>query len=257
MSTPAAPSLVGGAQAPRPLEPARAGKNLVDLMYDGFYLLFLIRQRHAPSDAAAFTERIRTFLDEFERNARRLNTSADDIYAAKYAFCAAVDELILTSGFSIREAWERQPLQLTFFGQHLAGEGFFTLLETHRAQGAARLPSLEVFHLCLLLGFRGKYMMDGPEKLTYLTARLGDEIAHHKGQRAGFAPHWQAPDNVRHTLNAEIPVWVFVSAFALLGLLGFVGMRARLAQHTEQQLSGYSEIVKLAPRAANLTITLP
>lgn len=62
---------------------------------------------------------------------------------------------------------------------------------------------------------------------------------------------------MRHTLNAEIPVWVFVSAFALLGLLGFVGLRTRLAQHTEQHLSGYSEIVKLAPRAANLTITLP
>ncbi len=35
--------------------------------------------------------------------------------------------------------------------------------------------------MCLLLGFEGRYTLDGHEKLSYLTARLGDEIAHMRG----------------------------------------------------------------------------
>jgi type VI secretion system protein ImpK len=56
-----------------------------------------------------------------------------------------------------------------------------------------RLQALEVFHMCLLLGFQGKYALEGTEKLGYLTARLGDEILHLQGRRSAFAPHWAPP----------------------------------------------------------------
>jgi type VI secretion system protein ImpK len=252
------PSLIAGSPPPvRMTDATRHSRSLVDLMYDGFYLLFMIRSRNAPADAADFMERVRQFLDEFERGAKRLNTSADDIFAAKYAFCAALDELILTSGFSIRQTWERQPLQLAFFGDQLAGENFFVKLEELRAHGATRLQVLEVFYMCLLLGFRGKFMLEGQEKLSYLVARVGDEIAHFKGKRTSFAPHWQAPDNIRNALRSEVPVWVFVSTFALLGLLAFLGLRWMLDTQTDKRIAPYADIVKLAPRAANFTITLP
>jgi type VI secretion system protein ImpK len=68
--------------------------------------------------------------------------------------------------FGIRAAWKRRPLQLTLFGKLLAGKKFFQYLEECRAQGAARLQSLEVFHLCLLPGYRGKYLLERPEKLA-------------------------------------------------------------------------------------------
>jgi type VI secretion system protein ImpK len=72
--------------------------------------------------------------------------------------------------------------------------------------------------MCLLLGFQGRYMLEGTEKLNYLTSRLGDEIAHLKGKRGGFAPHGRT---------------------------------------SEARMNAYSDVVKMAPRAANLTITLP
>lgn len=257
MSSPTQPSLLAGPPPSRLADTARHSRSLLDLMYDGFYLLFLLRSRNAPTEAAAFTDRVRQFLDEFERNAKRLNIGTDDIFAAKYAYCAALDEQILTSSFAIRQSWERQPLQLTLFGEQLAGEHFFTKLEELRAQGAARLPALEVFYMCLLLGFRGKFMLDGQEKLSYLVARVGDEIAHFKGKRAAFAPHWPPPDNVRHALRSQVPVWVFVSVFALCGLLAFLGLRGLLDRQTSQRILPYTGIVKLAPKAAHFTITLP
>lgn len=238
-------------------EAPREARTLLDLMYDGFYLLFLLRAKQAPTDAEAFRARISEFLATVERGAMKLGLPAEDAHVCKYAFCATVDEAILTSQFKIRDSWQRQPLQLQLFGDHLAGEHFFTKLEALRREGASRLQALEVFHMCLLMGFQGKYLIEGSEKLSYLSSRLGDEIAHLKGARAPFAPHWAAPDRVVHQLKNDVPVWVIASVFALLGAVAFVGLRWDLARSTQSQLQSFQDVVRLAPQAAHVTITLP
>jgi type VI secretion system protein ImpK len=159
-------------------------RSLRGLMADGFYLLMLLKRGQLPGDEARFIETVQLFLATVERAAIKLGIASEDVYAAKYGYCAAVDEAMLSQPSTLREAWERNPLQLRLFGEHLAGEHFFDRLEQLRAQGGPRLPSLEVYHYCLLLGFEGKYRLEGAEKLGYLTARLGDEITYLKGRRA-------------------------------------------------------------------------
>lgn len=261
MATPVlapAPSLMAGAgPASASTSAPTRPQTLQDLMYDGFYALFMLKNGCGPQDDAAFAARMTQFLDEFGRNARRQGASADDIDAAKYAFCATVDETILRSTYAIRDAWEVRPLQLQLFGDQLAGENFFVRLETLRTRGAAHLQSLEVFHMCLLLGFQGRYLLEGSEKLAYLTGRLGEDIAQMKGRRGGFAPHAERPDQVVHKLRSDLPPWVLGSVFALVCVLGYVGLRTSLNRHTDQRLQAYHDVVKMAPRTANLTITLP
>lgn len=232
-------------------------RSLIDLLYDGFYMVFLLRNRYSPSDAEAFRERIKQFLSNFERGSRRLEASAEDVHLAKFAYCALIDEVVLMSKLRLRDAWERRPLQLEFFGEQLAGERFFEHLEALRQKGAAKLQVLEVFHMCLLLGFQGRYVLEGSEKLNYLTSRLGDEIAQLRGKRAGFAPHWAAPDRIAHALKRDVPLWVIGSVFGLLALLAFTGLRWTLERQTRADLGVYSQLVKLAPQPANITITLP
>ncbi|NMM26953.1 MAG: DotU family type IV/VI secretion system protein [Glaciimonas sp.] len=231
--------------------------SLLDLMYDGFYALFMLKNRCAPQDEVPFSIKMQKFLSDVERNAKKLDVCAEDVYAAKYAYCASVDEIILRSQFPIRDAWERRPLQLMMFGDQLAGENFFNQLEALRAKGSAHVQALEVFHMCLLLGFQGKYALEGPEKLNYLTARLGDEIAHMKGKSAGFAPHWARPDAIVNKLRNDVPLWVIGTLFGLIALSSYCGLNWMLSRSTEASINGYSDLVKLAPRAANLTITLP
>ncbi len=258
-----APSLFGGntpPPAPQTASSTDAGfqaRSLVDLLYDGFFMLFLLKNGREPNDASEFGTRIQEFLSEFERGAKKLNIAADDVYAAKFAFCAAIDESVLSSPFKIRADWERRPLQLVLFGEQLAGEKFYQYIEECRALGAARLQSLEVFHMCLLLGFQGKYLLEGPEKLAYLTARLGDEIANMKGKRAPFAPHWPLPDQISHRLKREVPLWAIGAVFALVGLLAFVGLNTYLKDSTVRALAPYSQVIKVGPESANLTISLP
>ncbi|PTB21019.1 type VI secretion system protein ImpK [Trinickia symbiotica] len=257
------PSLLGSS-APPPVsasspsvDASAQARSLHDLLYDGFFMLFLLKQGHEPADAIEFGSRVQAFLADFERGAKKLNVPADDVYAAKFGFCATIDEAVLSSTFKIRDVWERRPLQLTLFGEQLAGEKFFDHLEACRAQGVARLQSLEVFHMCLLLGFKGKYLLEGPEKLAYLTARLGDEIARMKGKRAAFAPHWPLPDQVAHRLKHEVPLWTIGAVFALIGLAGYFGLHTYLRDHTLGALAPYSQLVKPEAESANLTISLP
>lgn len=255
MNTMTAPSLIG-AQAQAPAA-SSAPQTLLDLMYDGFYALFMLKNGNAPVDNADFAQKMAQFLDEFGRGAKKQGASADDIDAAKYAFCAAVDEIILRSSFSIRDDWARRPLQLMLFGDQLAGENFYNRLEALRVRGVAHLQALEVFHMCLLLGFQGKYILEGSEKLNYFTSRLGDEIAHMKGKRGGFAPHAERPDAIIHKLRSDLPLWVLCSVFALICILGYIGLRTSLSKNTNEQIAAYNDVVKLAPKSANLTITLP
>jgi type VI secretion system protein ImpK len=256
------PSLVAQIPAPTPavvsrLETTENPSSLLDLMLQGFYMVVLLRNRYVPADAQTFRARVREFLMSLDKGSRRLGVGLEDQRLATYAFVALVDETVLTSQGSLRSAWESNPLQLQLFGDQLAGENFFERLDMLRAEGEAKLPVLEVFHMALLLGFQGKYRIDGAEKLALLTARLGDEIARMRGGRGGFAPHALAPDAVRHTLRHDVPLWVMASAFALAGLLAFLGLRGWLSDRTERDLAAYQGLVKMPEQPAYVTITLP
>lgn len=250
----ARPAAAGDVRSP-PAGPI-AG-SLLDLMYDGFYMVFLLKNRHQPTDADAFRERIRAFLAELERSSLKLQVAADDLHEAKFAFCALVDEIVLGSVPRLRDTWERLPLQLQFFGEQLAGEQFFARLEELRREGARRLPAIEVFHMCLLLGFQGRYLLEGSEKLGYLTSRLGDEIDHLRGRKAAFAPHWASPERIAHVLRNRLPIWVVASVFALCALLGYAALRWTLERQTDQALAVHRDVIQLPPRAASIVITLP
>lgn len=254
-----APSLFSIAPNNRPEESNadRPARSLVDLLYDGFYMLILLSQRSVPRDPDEFSGNIQKFLDQFERSAKKNNFAAEDIYDAKYAFCAAIDEAVLSSQMNIRDSWERRPLQLVLFGDQLAGEHFFDKLEAARNAGANRINALEVFHMCLLMGFKGRYLLEGPEKLKYLTLQLGEQIAHIKGKGAAFAPHWAAPDSIANAIKRDIPLWVLVAVLALFGLLAYIGLDWHAGSTVQQTLSPFRNIVQLAPRAPTLTITLP
>lgn len=234
-----------------------ATPSLVDMMYEGFYALFLLKSGSGPQEHAAFIHDITQFLDDVDRNAKAAGVHADDITAARYAYCAAVDEIILRSSFDIRDAWETRPLQLRIFGDQLAGEHFYQRLDDLRARGSAHVQALEVFHMCLLLGFQGRYALDGEDKLAILTARLGDEIARMRGKSRGFAPHAARPDQVANRLRSDLSLWVLAAVFAVAGLGAFLGFRTTLVRHTSTTLAAYNDLIKLPPRTAHVTITLP
>lgn len=243
------------------IEKRLAKKSLVDLMYDGFYLIFLLKNGYHADNAEMFRSRVSVFLNKFETIARKQSYAAEDIYQAKYAYCALLDETIMSSqhpGFdALKRDWEMNPLQLSMFGSQLAGEKFYENLEELRAQGAERLPSLDVYYYALLLGFQGKYRLEASEKIKYLIARLGDEIQHLKGRKREFAPFWAIPDQIRNVIRTHIPVWVVFPLALVMAGIGYGGYRYFLSDYTLTTLDAHQNIIDANQEQANITIFLP
>ncbi|GAA5786012.1 hypothetical protein GCM10007860_20510 [Chitiniphilus shinanonensis] len=225
------------AEAAHPLAvEAPTAPTLRDMLEDGIYLLFLLRDGNPPNSSAEFNRRVDTFLAQYDKNARNFGKPGEAIEQAKYAFCALMDEIVLSSEFTIREEWERMPLQLRLFGEHLAGEGFFDRLEMLRMDPAKHVEALEVYHTCLLLGFQGKYLLEGTEKLGYLTHRVGQEIQHVRGGKAEFAPNWKLPHRFQSFVRNELPLWLYFALLSIVAVAIFVTYRILLGNQVDRFL---------------------
>ena len=220
--------------------------SLKDLLEDGIYLLLLLQSGNAPNSSGEFNKRIDQFLSQFEKNGRNLGKPAQAVSDAKYAFCALMDEIVLSSDLGIREEWERAPLQLRMFGEHLAGDRFFDKLDILRADPAANIEAMEVFHTCLLLGFQGKYLLEGTEKLNYLISRVNQEITHARGGKAEFAPNWKLPQRFQQYVRHELPLWLYFALLTVVGVGVFL-LYFTLLGNAMSELKGLQARPALAP----------
>lgn len=112
-------------------------------------------------------------LDRMVAEGRAIGLDQADLEEARYALVAYIDERVLRSSWPGREEWMRQPLQLLCYRENVAGENFFRRLRA-LLRGPRRLPAIQMYALCLALGFRGAYQQSDD------VAALG------KFQRAAF-----------------------------------------------------------------------
>ncbi|SDC06605.1 type IVB secretion system protein IcmH/DotU [Acinetobacter boissieri] len=238
-----------------------ATSSLVDLLYDGFYIIFLLKRQHLPSNPEDFRKKILEFLSRFEQQAKKLQFSSEDISDAKYAFCALLDETIVTQQdecfFGLQNTWLINPLQLSLFGSQLAGYNFFEILEQLRTKGKVRLAALEVFHYCLLLGLQGKYRIQSAESLNHLITRLGDEIDYLKGKKNDFSPFAALPDQIKNIIHKELPFTWILLILLLFTVVSFTGLNLMLNKQNIQALSQYQDVISIPAEQANITVYLP
>lgn len=147
----------------RPPEIRESGRtaNSFALMYQGL-LTAIVRLRAGKqqiADAEAFRRKTRTALQDVEREAVAAGYDNNDIKDTHFAVVAFLDFVILNSNQPIRSDWERRPLQEELFGHAHAGDVFFDKLNylAERRNSTRLADVLEVYLLCLLLGFQGRY----------------------------------------------------------------------------------------------------
>ncbi|KPW39346.1 Uncharacterized protein ALO59_00450 [Pseudomonas amygdali pv. mellea] len=192
---------------------------LKDLVRDFITMALIVRRGRQAISVTAFEASVDTFFANLERQARSANYSVDQVKDAQYALCAFLDESVLRSGDNdMRRHFEMEPLQFRYFGVHLAGEGFFEKIELLRADVKKNLDVLEVYHLCLALGFEGKFGLGQKDQLRYLANTLGQDIARYRKTPKALSPDWALPDQVSQMLRHEVPVWLYLVLIALVCL---------------------------------------
>ena len=172
--------------------------------------------RVRPADANSFRSKVKGLVTAANEEGIAAGYDAKDVSMALYAAVALLDESVFNSGLGVGAEWARKPLQDELFGEHKAGENFFQYVTKlmQRDDSAALADLLEVYQLCLLLGFRGKYGVrtqtgvapGGSEDLTSLSRRLGERIHRIRGEPPPLSSGWRPPAG--EVIEVQTDPWV-------------------------------------------------
>ncbi len=189
-----------------------------------------------PQDAAALRSRFEDLFRSFESRAIRGGYTEGETGAAKYALAGTADEAILLSELPVKDEWYNRPLQMVFFDDFSAGETFYEKLDAARTNRTPKAADvLEVFHLCLALGFKGKHGdARGAERRRVLMDAVAAEINQARGVTADspLSPAGQSPEGSagvprRLGFLAAGPIWVvpLIVVVVLMLMLIVYGVR--------------------------------
>jgi type VI secretion system protein ImpK len=171
----------------------------------------------APSNE--LRPKIASLLTEFENRAERYRFSSKVTQVAKFALAAFVDETVLSSNFNLKNEWEKNPLQLEYFGEQLAGNKFFEKLAAMLKQIDVTADAVEIYYVCMLLGFKGRYAIYEKEKLLQIMQETANALVKAgKIRPVELSPHWLANDQPEPPKPRKMPTWAKIGA---LGGLGF------------------------------------
>lgn len=133
-------------------------------------------QKQDHGDPEAEQTRI---LTQLEKADHLLGQADPDWSLAKYAIVGWVDEVLTKAAWSGqgREWWQNNPLEIRVFRMREAALDFFRRART--AASSRSRNALEVFYVCVMLGFRGVY---DPE--VALNFRVDDDLPSDLGKWA-------------------------------------------------------------------------
>lgn len=247
----------GGATAPPAPAPAMAVSEAIEmknglnpLVNSAATLLTLVHklrstmQHDNPPDLhRRLTEEIKTF----ERNARNRGIESDSVIAARYLLCSVIDEVVLNTPWGAGSGWSQHSLLSLFHQETSGGEKSFLILQRLLETPGTHLDILELFYLCLSLGFQGKYrvMPRGNEQIEQIRDNLYNTIEQHRPSREGdLSPHWEGSVKPQAYMKNYIPMWVIASVVLAVLVLTYSGFRWWLYEETdpvaEHILSGIS-----------------
>jgi type VI secretion system protein ImpK len=176
--------------------------------------------RQAVSDAETFRAQMRQALRIAEQEARSRGCTAEDVKQVIFAVVAFLDESVLTSRNPVFVNWPRLPLQAELFGHQLAGEIFFQELQKalNRSDSQETADLLEVYYLCLLLGFKGRYAAGGD--LRSVMAATQEKIRRIRGPLGALSPRGAIPaDAVRMSQTDRVSRWLGRVALITAGVV--------------------------------------
>jgi type VI secretion system protein ImpK len=230
------------ATAPRSRDEAVPAHGGLAILYDAI-LTSIVRLQSARqhiTDAESFRRRIKATLQEIEQLAVPAGYDGRDLRDAHFAVVALLDSVILHSNDPIRKEWEKKLFQEELFGQTDAGVAFFEKLANFQSRrDSDQLANiLEVYLLCLLLGFEGRYSGGLRAELETIAERARHRIDNIRGRSRPLSP--QALPVLQQTAE-EVPLpqavdrlrWIVFAALAIT-VACFIVFKINLSWTAEQ-----------------------
>jgi type VI secretion system protein ImpK len=200
----------------------KSENELIDLAAPVFQLVMSLKSGGATPPGEELRRTIDAMLRQIEQVGAGRGYKEEQLQNAKFALAAFVDEAVLSG--PRKEEWEKYPLQLEYFREALAGTKFFERLETLLKRAETEADVVEIYYLCLLLGFKGKYDVfledQLPGEINKVTERLR-QVGRLRG--GALSPHWKVTDQPEPPPpEPELPRWVIWTAVGSLGMVALV-----------------------------------
>jgi len=209
-------------------------------------VLSLILQLRNSQDLPApdiLQRRVLGLFDTMMANGVEARIAEQDMLDVKYALAAFADEVIYHSNWPGRTQWLNNPLQLQFFQENTAGDGFFERLDRLHAQ-RGRDHITQVYFLCLALGFQGKFRLGQQDGLGAVVEGVGNHVALAIGGNEGLAPNAERRDGGSGAVRRELPFLAIALGFFVLALLVVIILRLVVGSNTGDVAEGIRKLIQ-------------
>jgi len=163
-------------------------------------------------------------LERMVNDGRRMGIADADLAEARYALVAFIDEQVMRSDWAGRAEWMARPLQLELYRENTAGENFFVRLRALLRSGD-RPVAVEIYYLCLVLGFEGAYRDGGEaQALEKFTRAARDNLRKVLPDPSKLSPHAKPQGSTRSVKAGWGPLIAIAASSALLIVIVLVGL---------------------------------
>ncbi|HWB96747.1 MAG TPA: DotU family type IV/VI secretion system protein [Bryobacteraceae bacterium] len=234
---------------PAPPSDTKPQLDRLALLYESIFTAVVRLQsgRQQIQNSDAFRARMKDLLRDIGRAAGRRGYSGQDVQDANFAVVAFVDEVVLTAK---DPQWAVKTLSEELFGLRSGGEVFFRKLDELRAQRDSQQLAqvLEVYYLCLLLGFEGRYSGGAKAELYLLMDNLRERLSRIQGYVPDFSPQGLPTEPLRAVQPALEPLprhWKFLAVgSALFAVLCFLIFSMHLGSRAEETRAELQHLVR-------------
>ena len=187
---------------------------------------------------------------EFEGRALATGLDTRSLRAARYALCATIDDMVLSTPWGSHSSWTGQSLTSTFHNEVFGGERFFEILEQMQRDLGRHAEVVELMYLCTSLGFEGRYrvMSRGIAALTELRDGVYRTIRQRTGEfERELSPHWRGVPAAHKPFSQSVPLWAIGLGTVALACLIYLGFNFSLAGSSDV---AFAQLAGLPPRGA-------
>jgi type VI secretion system protein ImpK len=246
---PAGAPPVGNAASPLPgnlSDFLAAGSNaLLQAATPLLVLALRLRSTVSVPDVGGLRRQVFEEVRAFETRARSAGAAAEDVLAARYALCTALDEAVLNTPWGAQSEWAAQTLLIAFHREAFGGEKFFQILERIMADPRRYIDLMELMYAFLALGFEGRYRLEerGAARLLEVQRDLYQRIRAERGPvSAALSPAWAGVPDARNRVARYVPLWIVALAALVILMVTFIALYAGLGRRSEPVMGALAGI---------------
>lgn len=205
-------------------------------------VFYKTRQTVSHPNVGGLYQQLVGAIRSFETTMKAKGVSPENVLAARYIVCTALDEIVLSMPWGAESGWGQRTLLSTFHSETHGGEKFFLLLDKMKDRPREHLDVLELMYVFLSLGFEGRYRLSSRGRET--VEKIRDDLFHiirsvRGDYERALSSHWQGLGRMKNTLAQYVPMWVVASVLAGILTLSYSGFRFfmyRSSDYVVQQL---------------------